>query len=51
MEPKADMTGIWRKLALLSYTFVLMNWAAVAGLYNFARGRMDVWHSGGAAAR
>ena len=32
-----------RKLALVPYTFVLMNWAAVLGLYNFVSGRLDVW--------
>ena len=30
------------KLFEVPYTFVLMNWAAVAGLYHFLRGR-DVW--------
>ncbi len=32
-----------RKALLIPYTFVLMNWAAVVGLYYFARGRKDVW--------
>jgi len=27
----------------LPYTFVLMNWAAVAGLYFFVTGKKDVW--------
>ena len=34
-----------KKLALVPYTFVLMNWAAVLGLYNFVSGRFDVWHA------
>lgn len=25
------------------YTFVMMNWAAVVGLYHFIRGSRDVW--------
>ena len=34
-----------KRLLSLPYTFVLMNWAAVAGLYHFARvtGKKDVW--------
>ena len=28
---------------LFPYTFVLMNWAAVVGLYHFLRGTQDVW--------
>jgi uncharacterized membrane protein YedE/YeeE len=32
-----------RRLLSLPYTFVLMNWAAVAGLYYFITGRRDVW--------
>lgn len=38
------MTEVIRKLALVPYTVVLMNWAAVRGLYNFVSGRLDVWH-------
>jgi hypothetical protein len=38
------MTQLARKAALVPYTFVLMNWAAVEGLYNFILGRVDVWH-------
>ena len=37
------MTKIVRKLAVVPYTFVLINWAAVQGLYNFVSGRLDVW--------
>lgn len=31
------------RVLLVPYTFVLMNWAAVAGLYHFARRSKDVW--------
>jgi hypothetical protein len=37
------MMNMFRKLLLAPYTFVLMNWAAVAGLYYFARGSKDAW--------
>jgi hypothetical protein len=29
--------------AAFPYTFVVMNWAAVVGLYHFLRGQHDVW--------
>jgi hypothetical protein len=32
-----------RKILVTAYTFVLMNWAAVAGLYHFARGSENLW--------
>jgi hypothetical protein len=32
-----------RRLLSLPYTFVLMNWAALAGLYYFLTGKKDVW--------
>jgi hypothetical protein len=33
------------KIMLIPYTFVLMNWAPVAGLYCFVRGRpMGIWN-------
>ena len=32
-----------RRLLSLPYTFVAMNWAAVAGLFHFATGRKDLW--------
>lgn len=32
-----------KQTLMIPYTFVLMNWAAVVGLYNFALGRGDVW--------
>ncbi len=37
------MRNKFRKLALLPYTFVLMNWAAVVGLYYFAHGSVGIW--------
>lgn len=34
-----------RKLLLFPYTFVLMNWAPVVGLYYFMRGQaLGVWN-------
>jgi len=34
-----------KKLILLPYTFVLLNWAPVAGLYYFLRGRpLGIWN-------
>jgi cellulose synthase/poly-beta-1,6-N-acetylglucosamine synthase-like glycosyltransferase len=42
---------LWYGLAaagwLAAYTFVLMNWAAVAGLYHFVRGSQDMWNPAG----
>jgi hypothetical protein len=32
-----------KRLVLFPYTFVLMNWAAVAGLYHAIRGTPDIW--------
>jgi hypothetical protein len=32
-----------KRMLSLPYTFVLMNWAAVSGLYYFLRGKKDVW--------
>ena len=32
-----------KRLVLFPYTFVLMNWAAVAGLYHAVRGTQDIW--------
>ncbi|HEY3127939.1 MAG TPA: hypothetical protein VGL91_00645 [Acidobacteriota bacterium] len=32
-----------KRALLIPYTFVLMNWAAVAGLYHFLRGHKDIW--------
>ena len=38
------MTNYFRKMVLFPYTFVLMNWAPVAGLYEYLRGHADgVW--------
>lgn len=45
------MASILEKLLFFPYTFVLMNWAAVAGLYYFARGSTGVWDSAGREAR
>ncbi len=33
-----------KRLLLIPYSFTLMNWAAIAALYYFARGRTDLWH-------
>lgn len=41
------MRHTFRKIVLVPYTFVLMNWAAVAGLYYFARGSQDIWNPAG----
>ena len=32
-----------KRLVSLPYTFVLMNWAAMAGLFYFVSGKKDVW--------
>ena len=32
-----------KRIALIPHMFVLLNWAAVVGLYYFIRGRSDVW--------
>lgn len=32
-----------KRLLKIPYTFVLLNWAAVAGLFHFLRGHKDVW--------
>jgi hypothetical protein len=38
--------NIVTKALLIPYTFVWMNWAPVAGLYYFLRGRpLGVWNS------
>jgi hypothetical protein len=36
-----------KKLALLPYLFVLLNWAAVAGLVQYLRGVDGIWDSTG----
>jgi len=38
------MRNTFRRLAMVPYTFVLMNWAAVAGLYYFTQGSVGVWN-------
>jgi hypothetical protein len=45
------MAGTIEKLLFIPYTFILMNWAAVAGLYYFARGSTGVWEPAGRKAR
>ena len=35
--------GRMKSLVLFPYTLVLMNWAAVVGLYHFLRGQRDAW--------
>jgi hypothetical protein len=35
-----------KRFLSLPFTFVLMNWAAVAGLYCFITGKKDVWSKG-----
>jgi len=40
------LTHKLEKAALIPYTFVLMNWAPVVGLYHFLRGRsLGIWNS------
>jgi hypothetical protein len=34
-----------RRVFFLAYSFVVMNWAAVAALYYFASGRKNLWSS------
>jgi hypothetical protein len=41
----------FRKVLFVPYTFVLMNWAAVAGLYYFTRRHQDFWNNPGARRR
>jgi hypothetical protein len=42
------MRNMFQKLLLVPFTFVLMNWAAVAALYYFSRGSRDLWSPAGA---
>jgi hypothetical protein len=32
-----------KRMLSLPYTFVVMNWAAVTGLYYFLTGKKDLW--------
>jgi hypothetical protein len=32
-----------KRALLIPYSFTLLNWAAIAALYYFARGRSNVW--------
>lgn len=41
------MKSTLRKLLMVPYTFSVMNWAAVAGLYYFMRGSLDTWNPAG----
>jgi hypothetical protein len=45
------MKQILKKVALLPYMFVLLNWAAVAGLYQFIRGVDGIWDAGASRRR
>ena len=38
------MTNTMGKVAQTTYTFVLLNWAAVAGLVQFLRGHEGFWN-------
>jgi hypothetical protein len=37
-------THVLNGIVQIPYTFVLMNWAVVAGLYYFARGHEGFWN-------
>jgi hypothetical protein len=45
----ATHDGSWmrivRKAAMVPYTFVLLNWAAVSGLFHYLRGHSGTWES------
>ncbi len=43
-ETKAK-PGLMRRAVMTAYTFLLMNWAAVAGLYSFIRGHEGFWNA------
>jgi hypothetical protein len=38
------MASMFTKFLFVPYIFVLLNWAAVAGLYQFARGSTGIWN-------
>ena len=44
-ESHGGLARIVRKAALVPYTFVLLNWAAVSGLYHYLRGYTGTWES------
>ena len=44
-ENDGSVTRAVRKAALVPYTFVLLNWAAVSGLYHYLRGYSGTWES------
>jgi len=37
----------FRKVLLVPYTFVLMNWAVLAGFFYFVRGHENFWNAAG----
>lgn len=37
------MNEVSRKLMAVPYIFVLMNWAAIVGLYQFLKGVTGIW--------
>jgi cellulose synthase/poly-beta-1,6-N-acetylglucosamine synthase-like glycosyltransferase len=39
------------RVAKFPYTFLLMNWAVLTGLFQFARGTSGIWNSGGLRRR
>ena len=39
------MKTMFRRLVVFPYTFVLMNWAPIAGLFYFKRGAAGIWDS------
>jgi hypothetical protein len=47
---RVRMSRTLGKIMLIPYTFVLMNWAAVSGLYYFARGSRHIWNPVAAGA-
>lgn len=38
------MNNIMMRVAQATYTFVLMNWAAVAGLHQYLKGHEGFWN-------
>lgn len=43
MKEDASRVYVMKRVLLLAYFFVLMNWAAVMALYYFLQGREDIW--------
>jgi hypothetical protein len=46
-QGEKEIRQMVRKAIFVPYTFVLMNWAVVAGLYCFMRGHRDFWNATG----